>query len=182
MVRVAMAFAVALLCSATQVAWAAEQERNKMATDQQFVDEAAKGGLAEVKLGELASERATDPEVRRFGQRMVEDHGAANKELTSILKNMASITPPSKELVGKHRDTYDDLSKRQGGDFDKTYISNMVADHEKDAKLFESMADNGQDPQLKAFAAKTLPVIKEHLKMARDIANKIGAPVSSSDR
>src|SRR5262249_34979791 len=146
MIRVTMASLVAIVCAATQVSWAMAQDRNKIVSDQQFVDEAAKGGLAEVKLGELAAERATDPEVKRFGQRMVEDHGAANKELTSILKNMASITPPPKELMGKHRDTYDDLSKRQGADFDKTYISNMVADHEKDAKLFESMADNGQDP------------------------------------
>ena len=182
MIRCTMLSLAALLCAATQVSLSAAQDSNKTVTDQQFVDEAAKGGLAEVKLGELAAERGSDPEVKRFGQRMVEDHGAANKELTSILRNLTSITPPPKELVGKHRDIYDDLSKRSGADFDKAYISDMVADHEEDAKLFESMADNGQDPQLKAFAAKTLPVIKEHLKMARDIATKIGAPVTPKNR
>jgi putative membrane protein len=182
MIRFTMLSLAALLCAAMQVSSSAAQDKNKMVTDQQFVDDATKGGLAEVKLGELAAERASDPEIRRFGQRIVDDHGAANKELSSLVKNMASITPPSKDLMGKHRDTYDDLSKRSGADFDKTYISDMVADHEKDAKLFESMADNGQDPQLKAFAAKTLPVIKDHLKMARDLATKIGAPMTSSDR
>ena len=69
----------------------------------------------------------------------------------------------------------DKLSKLSGAEFDKEYMSEMVKDHENDAKEFQTQANEGTDPDIKAFAAKTLTIIQEHLKMARDVAKKVGA-------
>ena len=69
----------------------------------------------------------------------------------------------------------DKLAQLSGADFDKEYMSAMVKDHEEDVKDFETQANGGSDPDIKNFAAKTLPTLKNHLQMARDTANKVGA-------
>jgi putative membrane protein len=140
--------------------------------DRHFAMDAAAGGLAEVELGKLASDHASNAEVKKFGQRMVEDHGKANDELSAILKQKG-ISPPT-ALEGKQKALHDRLSKLNGAEFDRAYIAAMVKDHQEDAKDFEHESKNGKDPDLKAFAAKTLPMIQDHLKMARDIQTKLG--------
>ena len=153
--------------------------QDKPISDRHFTQEAAMGGMAEVKVGELAAQKGTDPSVKSFGQRMVQDHSIANKELMDLLRRKgsgAAVVP--KNLDAKHKEMYNALAQRSGRDFDKAYIKAMVNDHEEDAALFEAEAKNGQDADLKAFAAKTLPVIKEHLRMAREIATKLGVQMS----
>ncbi|MDX6406531.1 MAG: putative rane protein [Blastocatellia bacterium] len=138
-----------------------------------FAANAAQGGMMEVELGRLALQHAGDASVRSFGQRMVTDHTAANAELKGVAarKNIqlpADVSSDQKSMIDK-------LSKLSGAEFDKEYISDMVKDHETDVKDFQNQASEGSDPDVKAFAGKTLPTLQSHLQMARDTAKKVGA-------
>jgi len=136
-----------------------------------FSSAAALGGLTEVELGRLAVQRGSNPAVKSFGQRMIEDHSRANDELKSIASKK-SITLPT-DMNSDQKAMMDKLSKLSGADFDKEYMSDMVKDHEADAKEFENQANKGTDADIKAFAAKTLPMIQRHLQMARDVGNQV---------
>jgi putative membrane protein len=147
--------------------------KGENSADQAFAMAAAEGGLAEVELGRLAADHASSPDVKKFGQRMVDDHGKANEELATIL-TQKKITPPT-ALKGKEKSNYDRLAKLNGAAFDRAYMSDMVKDHEKDVKEFERESTSGKDPDLKAFATKTLPTLQDHLKMARETQTKLGS-------
>jgi putative membrane protein len=138
-----------------------------------FSSEAAQGGLAEVELGRLAVQRASNPAVKNFGQQMIEDHSRANNELKAIATRKNIALPA--ELNADQKAMMDKLSKLSGAEFDKEYMSDMVKDHEADAKEFENQSNKGTDADIKAFAGKTLPVIQRHLQMARDVANQVAA-------
>jgi putative membrane protein len=135
-----------------------------------FSKDAAEGGMAEVKLGQLAAKNAKDPEVKKFGQMMVTDHGKANDELKALAAKKNWQLPAD---IGSHQSTYDKLSKLNGADFDKEYVDNMVSDHEADLKEFQRQADNGSDPELKAFAAKGVTMIQRHLDAIKAIQAKM---------
>jgi putative membrane protein len=138
-----------------------------------FAATAAPGGMAEVDLGRLAVERGSDPAVKEFGQRMISDHSRANSELKA-LASQKNIQLPA-DLTSDQKSLKEKLSKLSGAEFDKEYISAMVKDHEEDVKEFQTQANEGTDPDVKAFAAKTLPTLQSHLQMARDAAKKVGA-------
>lgn len=142
-------------------------------TDHHFVMEAYEGGMAEVELGQLATEKASNPKVKDFGQRMVTDHGKANDELKALAEQK-NITLPTK-LNAKDQATKDRLSKLSGSAFDHAYINDMVKDHQADSVAFHKQATSGQDSDIKAWAAKTGAVVDEHLKMAQDIQKELGS-------
>ncbi len=135
--------------------------------DTYFVRMAASSGLAEVKLGSLAAERGKSQAVRQYGKHMVKDHTKANKELMAIC-NEKGLTVPA-EMTRKHRAAVEMLSKLTGAEFDAAYAQQMVKDHAEAIKLFEGEANNGKDQALREFAARTLPVLREHLKTARQL-------------
>jgi putative membrane protein len=139
------------------------------AADDMFVTKAAKGGLAEVELGKLASEKASSDAVKQFGQRMVDDHGKANNELKTLAQSK-SVTIPT-DLDAKDKALRDRLMKLSGRAFDRAYMQAMVSDHVKDVNEFRTESKTGKDPEVKAWAAKTLPTLEEHLKMARSAAS-----------
>ena len=135
------------------------------ASDRKFIEKAASGGMAEVKLGHLATEKGTSPTVKEFGKRMVDDHGKANDELKTIASKKNFPLPTDVDSEAKA--TYDKLAKLSGSDFDKAYMDAMVKDHDADVKEFKKEASlGGADPDLKAWAQKTLSVIQEHDHMA----------------
>jgi len=137
-------------------------------TDAQgFATRAAQGGMAEVELGRLASQKAQNAEVKKFAQMMVQDHTNANTELKS-LAGKKNITLPT-ALDAEHKAVMDKLQGLTGAEFDKAYMDAMVEDHEKTVDLFQAQADDGDDADVKAFAAKTLPKIRQHLEMAEKI-------------
>ena len=139
--------------------------------DKKFIMNAAAGGLYEVEAGKLATQKASSEDVKKFGQRMVDDHSKANDELMQ-LANTKGVTPP-KEIDKKHKGELDKLSK--ASNFDKTYMEMMVKDHEKDVSEFRKEAKDGKDPDVKAWAAKTVPTLEEHLNMAKGMTKKGGA-------
>ena len=144
---------------------------NDQNRDQNFIKEAASGGLMEVEMGKYAQQNAMNPRVKSFGAMMVRDHSKANDELKSIAtsKNMALPTT----MEDKHREMMSDIQKKTGADFDKEYIKEMVDDHEKDVEKFKKHAEKGVDPDLKTFASKTLPILLMHQDSAKKINDAI---------
>jgi putative membrane protein len=139
--------------------------------DSSFATKAAAGGMAEVKLGELAKTNASSADVKTFGERMVTDHTKANEQLKQIATTKGITLPTS--LNAKDQATYDRLSKLNGAAFDAAYMKDMVADHKVDVNEFKREADKGMDTDLKQFASSTLPTLQEHLQMAESTANKV---------
>ena len=135
--------------------------------DAAFVKNAAADGVAEVKLGELARDKAENPAVKEFGAMMATDHGKANEELAAIA-TAKGIEVPS-ELDGKHKSLHAKLSKLSGAEFDKEYSSEMVKAHKKAVSDFEKASKSAKDPEVKAFAEKTLPTLKHHLEKAQSL-------------
>jgi len=137
-------------------------------SDKKFVREAAQGGMAEVELGKLATEKASSDEVKKFGQRMVDDHTKAGNELKQIAGEKGIVV--SQQLSAKDKMTKDRLSKLSGEQFDKAYMADMVKDHTQDVADFQKEANSGADSDVKNFAAKTLPTLQDHLREAKQIA------------
>lgn len=129
--------------------------------DTAFTNKAAVGGMAEVALGKLAAGKTADAKIKDFANMMVTDHGKANDELKGIVQTK-NITLPA-ALDAEHQAKSDSLSKLSGKDFDKAYLAAMVEGHQKTLALMQGEAANGKDNELKAFAAKTAPVVKMHL-------------------
>ncbi len=139
--------------------------------DTTFVNNAAVGGMAEVSLGQMASSKASNPDVKAFGDRMVTDHTRLNDELKQFAQSKGVTLPAGVDQASK--DTADKLSKASGKDFDKSYIADMVKDHEKDVKEFEKQSKDAKDPDLKAWVTKSLPTLQDHLKMAKEAKAKL---------
>jgi putative membrane protein len=135
--------------------------------DSKFAVMAASGGMMEVQLGELAQQKAASQRVKDFGAMMVRDHTKANDELKNLagMKNITIPPAPGEE----HMDHITNLSKKSGREFDRDYMKMMVDDHQEDINEFEKCSNNGKDADLKAFAAKTLPVLRTHLDSAKAI-------------
>jgi putative membrane protein len=142
--------------------------------DRHFVKTAFEGGMAEVQLGQLAVDKASNPKVKDFGQRMVTDHGKANDELKAIAESKHITLPTA--LNAKDQALKDRLSKLSGGAFDRTYMADMVKDHETDLTELRKEATTGHDTEIKAWASNTATVVEEHLKLARDIQKELGTP------
>jgi putative membrane protein len=149
-----------------------ETSGGKLASsDRQFIKKAAQGGLAEVQLGQLATEKAESPEVKQFGQRMVDDHSKANDQLKQVASEKG-VTVPEK-LSPKDAATKARLERLSGKAFDRAYMQDMVADHTKDVSEFRMEAKSAKDPDVKNFASQTLPTLQDHLKQAKSIAPKV---------
>jgi putative membrane protein len=136
-----------------------------------FMKEAAQGGMAEVELGKLAASKAKNAEVKAFGQKMVVDHTKANDELKAVAAKK-SFTLPT-DVGAEHKATMEKLQKLSGAEFDKEYITEMVKDHEKDVASFQKQSTGGTDEDVKALAGKTLPTLQTHLTMAKGINDKM---------
>lgn len=139
--------------------------------DTDFMTKAAQGGLAEVDMGNMASSKATNADVKAFGNRMVTDHSKANDELKQLAATKG-VTLPA-DVNDEQKKAMDAMSSKSGKDFDKTYMDDMVKDHETDVKEFEKASKSAKDADLKAWATKTLPTLQEHLKMAKDTQKKV---------
>jgi putative membrane protein len=150
--------------------------------DRRFIRKAAEGNVAEVALGRLAQQTSQDPNVKAFGERMVNDHTQANEQLASVAQslNVTLPTSPSKSDQAK----LDKLGRLSGADFDKAFGREMVKDHRTDIRAFEREAKNGQQPQVKQFAESTLPTLKQHLALAEQLpgAERKTADAGASDQ
>jgi putative membrane protein len=136
-----------------------------------FMPAAAQSGMAEVMLGNLALQKSQNEQVKTFAQAMVADHTAANGELAALAQSK-NVTLPT-EPDSKHKSAMDKLNGMSGMDFDKAFMKQMVKDHEAAVKLFSRESERGTDAETKAFAAKTLPTLQNHLQMARTLNDSV---------
>jgi len=148
-----------------------KDKETKKFDDATFVKKAASGNRREVQLGKLAAERASNAEVKSFAERMVKDHQKAQKDLEHAVKS-ASLSMPHKEK-GEHDKDPAKLEKLKGADFDSAYMKCMVEDHETAEALYEKASKEMKNAELKKYATQTLPVVREHLKMAKEISGRL---------
>jgi putative membrane protein len=155
----------------TTVAAARAQVNPTLSTgDAAFMTTAARGGLAEVQMGQLAQRNGRSAAVKRFGQQMVSHHGQSNQEMMALAQQK-QVTPPA-SMGAEHQRIYEDLAKLRGNAFDRAYTQAMVQDHQEDLRVYQAEAQNGADPDVKAFAARHVPVLQEHLRMAQRLQRR----------
>ncbi len=126
-----------------------------------FLVKAANVGMAEVKMGELASQKSVNSKVKGMGEMMVMDHTAANAEVKTLAGQLNVNLPVA---VGDDKQkAFDDLSGKKGKDFDKAFVDQMIRDHEDAIDLFKKAVDDVKDPNVRTFANNTLPKLQMHL-------------------
>ncbi len=151
-----------------------DQTNAKTPADDAFAQKAEQGDMAEVKLGQLAEQKGTNPAVRDFGKRMVQDHSKNEKDLQNTASREDVALPSGIDKADQ--DTYDRLAKLNGEAFDRAYVRDMVKDHTKDVAEFQKEAKDGHDQAIKNYAEQTVPVLQTHL----DLARKMDASITQS--
>jgi putative membrane protein len=146
--------------------------------DREFMNEAASANLMEVALGRYATNHAASARVKEFGQTMVTDHTKANDDLKQVAWQK-DVELPAK-MSAKHRATVDRLTKMKGAEFDRAYMKTMLEDHQEDVGKFRQESHSAQDPDVKEYAAMTLPTLEHHLEMAKDISAQGGRATSGA--
>jgi putative membrane protein len=150
---------------------AATKKESKLTPEEtEFVNKAGIGGMMEVEAGNLALQKSKSPIIKEFATMMVKDHTAANTQLEAIAKNvglqLANTFPKTEQA---HMDAMTGL---QGDGFDRHYMQMMVTDHVKDLELFRT-ATRAEDPAVRTFATKTLPILEGHYKKAKEISDRL---------
>jgi putative membrane protein len=136
---------------------------------QEFVNKVAISDMFEVQAGQLALAKAPDADTKPFAEKMVTDHQKTSSELKSLVEGGKVKAKLPTALDSTHQKMLDDLKAKNGKDFDQAYDQSQVKGHQDAVALFESYAQGGDDPELKQWAAKTLPHLKEHLGMAQKL-------------
>jgi putative membrane protein len=145
------------------------QEAQRGDVDRDFIKIAASNNQAEIQLGKLAAERGSNAQVRDFAKRLEKDHTQANVELLKI--TTAQGIELSRDM-GPYQEAANQLAQLHGAEFDRAFVRRMVKAHEEAITHFTTEAKQGRNAELKAYAAKVLPILQEHLQLARDLAAK----------
>ena len=149
------------------------EHRSASPAARDFLKNVAVIDKAEVMLGQLALQKSSNDKVKQFAQMMIDDHNAAQAEVTKLASD-ADVNLPD-QLDAKSQAAYDRLNSLSGDAFDKAYMRAMVTGHMEAAKLFQRMANNGKNSDTRMWAASSVSLIRKHRDMARDIATSIGA-------
>jgi putative membrane protein len=155
-------------------------EQARVMKDKMFVRKASEGGMAEVQIGQLAVQKASNNDIKQFAQKMVDDHTALNESMKPIADNLGVSTP--RKLNKMDQAEYDRLNALSGDEFDKAYLTAMVQDHRKDLHEFRQEEADATDPQLKEAVTKGEGLIQEHLKMVNGLAKANGVDVPRGPR
>jgi putative membrane protein len=160
-------FPAALACLTFAFAAAAVDSKLDR-SDASFLRQAAENGHAEVEGSKLAVQKAADPKVKAFAQQMIDDHTKAGTELKALADAKGVKVSDEPSLAQKA--SLKVLASHEGAKFDKAYAESLgVKAHQDTVKLFKKAANDAKDADIKAFAAKTLPTLEHHLKMAQDL-------------
>jgi putative membrane protein len=143
--------------------------------DKMFLRQAAEGGMAEVQFGQLATQKGGSDDVKAFGQKMVDDHTALNKEMGDVADTAGVMLP--KHVNKEDQAEYDKLNGLSGDEFDTEYLTLMVKDHHKDLREFRMESASTQDPALREAVVKGQRVIHGHLVMVDKLAKSKGIEV-----
>jgi putative membrane protein len=177
-----LAAALTALALTASAQTAAQNKAPDNAT-QQFVTKVAISDLFEVQSSMLALEKSNNNEIKKFAQKMVDDHTKTTNEMKPIAQRIDSIKMPS-ELDAAHKSKLDQLRSASGGQFDQRYRTQQIEGHQAAVKLFEDYANSGDNAELKSWAQKTLPDLRHHLQQAQALpqaqAPAVGAAPSQS--
>ncbi len=168
----------AMIDSGTTAVQAEDKDDKEDETDHMV--QAAEGGMFEVEASQLALARSANPEIKKIAQMMVDHHSKANDELKQLAgsKNVALPQALGTGMMGK----LNNLKEKDAKDFDMAYLEAMEEAHEKDVKLFREASTDSEDPEFKAFAAKTLPIIEQHLAMVGKREDRADGSMGASNR
>lgn len=165
----------ALMCATGSASMAQDTATSAQsnASAKEFVEQAGTSGLAEVEMGELGAQKATNGQVKAFAKQMAADHTKANQELVTAAKGKGVQVPSSRTAM--HKALVEKFQQQdKGKDFDRDYMQHMVQDHKAAVELFETAADDDKlDLDLRSYAKKTLPTLRDHLKQAQTIQSKL---------
>ena len=139
--------------------------------DKKFLTEASQGSYDEIQLGKLAEQKATNPDVKAFGQRMVTDHTKLNAKMKPYADEWGIAAPTG--LSPDAQKEYDKLSGMSGADFDKEYMSDMVSDHSKDLDAFTKEVKDTKDAKFRTTVEQGKSVVAAHKNMAYDLKKKL---------
>lgn len=146
-----------------------KDKKAKSFVDAEFVKKAASDGMFEVEMGKVAKEKGVSGDVRKFAQRMIDDHTKANKELAELAKTVGLSIP--NKLTTKHQEHLDKFKKDTSKTFDVEYVKHMVKSHEDAVAMFDRATREAKHAELKEFATKILPTLKEHLETIKTISD-----------
>jgi putative membrane protein len=149
----------------------ANKSPSGMPTDANFLKTMANGGMAEVEVGKLATEKAMNPDVKKFAQQMVDDHSKTNEKVKTLAKEK-NVDLPAKPGP-EHAAAKSKLEQQRGTSFDAEYMKAMVKNHQKTVQLLQHQISSGQDARVKSFAQEALPTVQHHLQMAKDLEAKV---------
>jgi putative membrane protein len=142
--------------------------------DRQFLQLAIDHGAKEVQLSQRALDKISDPQVKAFAQRIIEDHQSLNRELMALNERLLGEQgPPYKKASTEVKHEVEQLNALSGLEHDRRYMQVMMTDHQGSISLFAREAERGQDPALRALASKTVPVLKAHQESAREIWDQL---------
>jgi len=140
-------------------------------TEKEFLARAIATDIAEIKFAETALKQTSNKDVERFARRMRDDH---TKNRDNLVKRARDLKLAVLEGLDKeHQDELNRLSKLEGSAFDREYARCMVEGHEKALNMYVNWADKAKDTELSTQIKQTIPTLKEHLQMARDLSNKL---------
>ena len=145
-----------------------------------FLADAIRGNVAETKLGQLAAERAQSQQVREYGDMLRKDHTKSLQRASSLANEIG--VPASSELTAQQQKQFEALQKLSGDEFDTTFLSQMVRDHQTEIAKFSAQAQSGSDPEVTAFAKETLPTLQAHLQHAQSIQSALTSASRSGAR
>lgn len=157
---------------------AAVAQDNQQEQDKKFVRAASEGGLAEVDFGKLAAEKAKDPQVKAFAEKMVHDHTMLNNKMAPVAQELG--VTPAEHLSVEDDAEYAKLKLLTGDEFDKSYMSEMVKAHQADLQAFQQEETVAANPQLKRTVASGEKMIAMHMHMADKLAQQIGVQVNAA--
>jgi putative membrane protein len=167
-----------MAASAPVAAASATAPKGVSGANSRFLAKAAASGTYEVEIAKLGATRGANAAVKTFAQMLVDDHTAANKELETLASSK-NVTLPTGIAKAKQTNI-DRLSKLDGKAFDTAFIQQVgIKDHREAIALFDGASKAGGDPDVKKFAAKTLPTLRHHLSEAQDLPRKISGNVTA---
>ena len=155
--------------------------------DEQFLINAAQGGMMEVEVARLAQEKASSNEIKEFARKLEQDHTKANDQLKHLAAQKNVQLPAD---MGAHKAMVDKLRNLSGDQFDKAFLKMQTKDHKKDVSEFQKEGERAMDSDVKTFASSTLPTLQEHLRQSQELqgstrgrkAEKSSAPDTSKDK
>ncbi|HVU34013.1 MAG TPA: DUF4142 domain-containing protein [Opitutaceae bacterium] len=138
-------------------------------SDRHFINKVAESNQQEIQIAQLAQDRASNPDVQNFAQKVLQDH----QKMGQDLQNLAQQENIQLKTNNKESHAYKKLASASGNDFDTQFVKHMVSDHKNDVKEFKDRADDTKNPELKSFAQNAIPTLQEHLQMAQNLQSSI---------